>query len=165
VATDQLSHPNNDDRAIAALPGVVASFRNTAHWYNNASFLLPLSATLAVGALGALRHSGELLGFATFLAVVTLAMVPVVLYGWHQTATAVVLTGQGVVSLHGGRVLKSFEWRRVTGVHERETQGNRRWEIATNDGERLLLDGELEDLERLIALAQQLAHQRGGKSP
>ncbi len=92
---------------------VVAVFPNTASWYHNASFLLPLAATAAVALLGALRRSAELLGFAAFLGAVTLAMIPVVLAAWRHTATAVVVTRDRLVSLHDGRVLKSLDWSDV----------------------------------------------------
>ncbi len=146
-----------DDRAIAGLDGVVASFRNTAHWYNNASFLLPAAAAILVGAAGLVRHSHDLLGFAAFLAAVTAGMAPVVLWGWRQTPTSVVLTRSAIVSLHHGRALKALDWDQVTAVRRRETQGNLRWEITAEDGERILLDGELDGLERLVRQAKALA--------
>jgi hypothetical protein len=135
----------------------IAAFPNTANWYHNASFLLPLAATIAVAAFGGVRHSTETLGFAGFLAIVTFGMTPVVLAGWRHTATAVVLTRSGVVSLHNGQVLKALNWEAVRRVSGRETLGNVRWEIAAEGGETLLLDGELEDLPRLVQLARQLS--------
>lgn len=154
---DGESISDQDTATIAAMSGVIGAFRNTTHWYNNASFLLPLVATLLVGALGALRRSPDLLGFAAFLGVVTVAMLPVVLAGWRQTATTVVVTERTIVILHHGRALKSLDWRKVTSVRQRETQGNIRWEIAADDGDRLFLDGELENLPRLVQLARQQA--------
>ncbi|HTE83595.1 MAG TPA: hypothetical protein VK821_02595 [Dehalococcoidia bacterium] len=142
------------------MSSTISVFPNTASWYHNASFLLPLTATGVVALYGSIRRSFEILGFAAFLAVVTLAMVPVVLAGWRQTATAVVVTREAVVSLHNGRVLKSLEWVRVRNVRRRETQGNVRWEIGAEDGEALLLDGELADLPRLIGLARELSGAR-----
>lgn len=150
-----------DRRAIASLPDVVRAFRNLSGWYNNASFLLPLAATVLVGLAGAITRSEELLGFAGFLAAVTVLMVPVVLAAWRQTPTVVVVTDSQIVSIHNGRVLKSLPWPTVTSVRQRETQGNLRWEIASAGGDRMLLDGELEDLDELVALAQRLAGQRG----
>jgi hypothetical protein len=154
-----------DAQAVASMSDVVAAFGNTSNWYHNASFLLPLVATVAVAAIGALRHSTELLGFAAFLAVVTLAMLPVVLAGWRQTATAVVLTQDTVQSLHNGRVLRCVEWLHVRRIRPRETQGNLRWEIGSDDGEALLLDGELEDLPRLIEMARRLSVERDASEP
>jgi hypothetical protein len=146
-----------DARAIERLSGVAGVFANPTGWYQNASFLLPLIATVAVALLAAFRRSGELAGFAAFLAAVTLLMLPIVLAGWRQTATAVVVTEKEIVSFHHGRLLKRLEWAHVRQIQGRETQGNRRWEIATDGGERLLLDGEIEELPQLIALARSLA--------
>jgi hypothetical protein len=141
-----------DAAAIARIPGVVRSFRNTTSWYNNASFLLPLLATFVVGLAGLVTRRAELLGFAVFLAAVTTAMTPVVLAAWRQTATSVVVTAGQLVSLHNGRVLKTIAWDAVTAVGQRETQGNLRWEIAAGDTDRMLLDGELDNLEELVRL-------------
>src|SRR5579875_2915278 len=134
---DPSAPANADDRAIAALGGVVGRYRNTANWYNNASFLLPLAATLLVALAGALLHSADLLGFAAFLGVVTGLMAPVVLLGWRQTPTTVVLTQTAITTVHHGTLLKSLEWRQVTAIRRRETQGNVRWEIADAGGDRV----------------------------
>jgi len=149
-----------DRQAVGSLPQVVSIFENEAGWYNNASFLLPLVATIVIGVAGLATRQGEILGFDAFLGAVTLLMIPVVLVTWNQTPTAVVLTATMIVSMHDGRLLKSLSWSEVTSVRERETQGNRRWEIAAASGERILLDGELERLPVLVQLAQELA--RGG---
>ena len=147
----------DDQRAIAALAGVLHVSRNSTSWYNNASFLLPLAGAILVGLAGLISRRGDLLGFAAFLAVVTALMTPVVLAAWRQTPTAVAVTAAEIVSLHDGRVLKRLRWSAVRSVRERETQANRRWEIAGEDGERILLDGELEDLAELVRLARSLA--------
>jgi hypothetical protein len=146
-----------DLEAVARLPDVVATFVNPTHWYQNASFLLPLVASASVGILGLLRRSLELGGFAAFLLAVSLLMVPIVLAGWRQTATVVALTSDGITALHHGRVLRSIEWKDVDQIGERETQGNIRWQISARDGNRILLDGELDDLPELIASARRLA--------
>jgi hypothetical protein len=157
VAEDRLSAQAGarDAAAIATMSGVVRSFPNTASWYNNASFLLPLVASIVVGFASFVTRRAELFGFALFLLAVTLAMVPVVLAGWRQTATCVVVSAEQVRSLHNGRVLKALPWASVVAVRQRETQGNVRWEIVTEDGDRLLLDGELDGLDELIVLARQ----------
>jgi len=149
--------PRSDAEAIAALTGVVAIHRNTAHWYNNASFALPLAATLVVGLAGLALRRGDVLAFAGFLALVTAWMAPVVLATWRHTATAVVLTVDDITSLHDGRTLKALPWRDVRSVTRRETQGNVRWLVSAVDGERIALDGELEDLDGLIGEARRLA--------
>lgn len=155
------SAPASSDAAvIASLQDVRGVYRNPTGWYNNASFLLPLAAALLVGLVGALRQSTGLLEFAGFLVAVTLLMLPLVLLTWRGTATSVVLTQSEIVSLHSGRVLKSLPWSEVRTIRRRETQGNVRWEIAAVDGERILLDGELEDLSGLLRLAHRLAELR-----
>lgn len=146
-----------DQRAVASMAGVLHVSRNTTSWYNNASFLLPLTASILACVAGLITRRGDFLGFAAFLAVVTALMTPVVLAAWRHTPTAVVVTTSGIVGLHDGRVLKALRWSDVRSVRERETQGNRRWEIASQDGERLLLDGELEGLAELVQLSLSLA--------
>jgi len=146
-----------DEAAIAALPDVLAVHRNTTHWYNNASFALPLLAAIVVALAGLILRRGDVLAFAGFLFAVTLAMVPVVLVSWRQTPTAVALTRERIVALHGGRELKSLAWRDVRAVTRRETQGNVRWHVTAESGERIALDGELEDLDGLLREARRLA--------
>jgi hypothetical protein len=110
-----------------------------------------------VAAAGALRRDPAFLGFAAFLAAVTALMIPVVLAGWRNTATAVVVTRSQLVTLHAGRKLKSLPWSRVSDVRQRETQGNVRWEIVAEGSEPILLDGEIDDLSRIIRLTHELA--------
>jgi hypothetical protein len=156
-SNDSAGRADAEATAIATLPGVIAVHRNTTHWYNNASFALPLLATLVVGVVGLLLRRGDVLAFAAFLLAVTLCMLPVVLVSWRQTPTAVVLTTEGIVSLHGGRTLKRLAWPDVCSVTRRETQGNVRWHVATASGERIALDGELADLDGLLREARRLA--------
>jgi hypothetical protein len=136
---------------------VLAVHRNSTSWYNNASFALPLLATIVVGIAGLIMRRGDVLAFAGFLGVVTLCMVPVVLVTWRHTATEVVLSRERITSLHGARVLATLPWREVRGVSRRETQGNVRWLVTAEGGERIVLDGEIEDLPGLIAAARRLA--------
>ena len=147
----------SDDEAIAGMPGVVQVHRNPTGWYNNASFALPLLAAIVAAIAGLVLRKADILAFSGFLCVVTLCMVPVVLVSWRQTATAVVVSADAITSLHAGRVLKSLCWKDVTSVTRRETQGNVRWIVASAGGERLALDGELENLDRLIETARRLA--------
>ncbi|MHB8575458.1 MAG: hypothetical protein ACYDCQ_09010 [Dehalococcoidia bacterium] len=146
-----------DDETIAAMGGVVQVHRNSTNWYNNASFALPLAAAVVVLIAGLVLRNGGLLGFAGFLFVVTACMAPVVLVSWRQTATAVVLSTEAITSLHDGRVLKALPWTAVTAVSRRETQGNVRWIVAADGGERIALDGELDNLDRLVETARRLA--------
>ena len=151
VALTQRTLDKRDLEEVAHLTGVVATFGNPTHWYQNASFLLPLVACALVGTIAVLRRSVELGGFAAFLFAVALLMVRIVLAGWRQTATAVVLTRDAITTLHHGRVLRSIGWAEVEQISERETQGNVRWQISARDGNRILLDGELDGLSDLIA--------------
>mgnify|MGYP001484383340 CR=1 FL=1 len=146
-----------DAAAIAALPGVIAVHRNTTHWYNNASFALPLLAAVVVSFVGLILRRGDVLAFAGFLFAVTLCMAPVVLVSWRQTPTTVVLTSQRITALHDGRALKSLAWPEVCSVTRRETQGNVRWHVAAESGERIALDGELDDLDGLLRETRRLA--------
>jgi hypothetical protein len=148
---------SRDRAAVAALAQVLDVFENEASWYNNASFLLPFVATIVVGAAGLVTRRADVLGFAAFLGAVTLLMIPVVLTTWRRTPTAIAITNAMLVSLHHGRSLKAMAWSDVTSIRERETQGNRRWEIAAGDDDRILLDGELERLPELVQRARQLA--------
>lgn len=142
---------------IAAIPNVVAVHRNLSHWYNNASFALPLLAGIVVCLAGLVTRRGDLLAFGGFLLVVAFCMAPVVLASWKQTATAVVLSQAGITSLHGGRTLKALPWAQVYAVTRRETQGNVRWHVSDGKGDRIALDGELEDLDGLVTQARRLA--------
>ncbi len=149
--------PAGDDAAIAAMASVVQVHRNSTGWYNNASFALPLIAAVVTALAGLVLRNLDVLAFAGFLFVVTLCMVPVVLVSWQQTATAVVLTADGITSLHSGRTLKSLAWHSVVSITRRETQGNVRWIVADADNERIALDGELDNLDRLIDIARRLS--------
>ncbi len=149
--------PAGDEAALAEMTSVVQVHRNSTGWYNNASFALPLIAAVVTSLAGLIFRNLDVLAFAGFLFVVTLCMVPVVLVSWQQTATAVVLTAEGITSMHSGRTLKSLSWAHVSSITRRETQGNVRWIVAAVDGERIALDGELDNLDRLIDTARRLA--------
>jgi len=135
----------------------VAIHRNPTGWYNNASFALPLLATIVVGLAGLLMRRGDVLAFAGFLAAVTLLMIPVVLVTWRHTATRIVLTRNALSSLHGERVLKRLAIADVCSVSRRETQGNVRWIVTARDGDRIAIDGEVEDVPGLVQAVQKLA--------
>ncbi|MGI8552728.1 MAG: hypothetical protein ACR2PL_18365 [Dehalococcoidia bacterium] len=148
---------DSDARAVASMPDVLGVYRNSTSWFNNASFLLPLAGAILVGLAGAVTRSFELLGFAGFLALVTFAMLPLVLVTWRQTATAVILTRDRIVTVHDGHPLKTLAWDSIQAIRRRETQGNVRWEISNECGERILLDGEIDDLPALLNQAHELS--------
>ena len=146
-----------DEAAIAATADVISVHRNTTSWYNNASFALPLLATVVAAIVGALLRNVDWLAFAGFLLVVTLLMIPVVLTSWRHTATAVVLTREGIAALHNGRTLKRLSWRDVVALDRRETQGNVRWLVQSPAGDHLTLEGELDNLDGLLREVRRLA--------
>ena len=146
-----------DQAAIAATAGVVSVHHNTTSWYNNASFALPLLATVVAAIAGALLRNVDWLAFAGFLLAVTLLMIPVVLTSWRHTATAVVLTRAGISALHNGRRLQTVPWRDVIAIERRETQGNVRWLVQSAAGEHVTLEGELNDIDGLLRTARGLA--------
>jgi hypothetical protein len=148
---------DGDEAVIATIDGVVAVHRNTTSWYNNASFALPLLATIVAALAGAVLRNLDVLAFAGFLLVVTLLMVPVVLTSWRHSATAVVLTRDDIRSLHAGRTLASLRWPDVTGVERRETQGNVRWLVQGANGQHITLEGELDNLDALLRATRRLA--------
>jgi hypothetical protein len=156
--TERAAQPEGDEAAIARIPDVIAVHRNTTSWYNNASFALPLLATIGAGIVAAVLRNRDIGAFALFLLVVTLLMIPVVLSGWKRTATAVVLSREGITALHGGRTLKELRWDEVVSLTRREVQGNVRWIVKAENGDHIALDGELENLDQLLAAIRRLAH-------
>lgn len=157
VMARAMPRATSDEAAIAVMPGVVAVHRNTTSWYNNASFALPLLAAIVVGIVAAALRNRDVAAFAGFLLVVAVLMAPVVLMTWRTTPTVVVLSRDAITSLHDGRVLKSLRWDEVVTIARRETQGNVRWLVATSSGEHISLDGELENLDGLLAAGRRLA--------
>lgn len=145
-----------DARAIEAMQDVVSVHVHTAHWWNNASFALPLLGTIVSLAIGALARNAEALGFGAFLAFVTLAMLPVVLLTWRRTATAVVVRREGVTALHAGRVLRELPWSTLARI-ERADYDSIRWRLRPTEGDHLSIEAELTDIEGLIEHASRLS--------
>lgn len=155
--TERAVAAGGDEAAIASLDGVVAVHRNTTNWFNNASFALPLLATIVAALAGALLRNLDVLAFAGFLGVVTALMIPVVLTSWRHSATAIVLSREEIRGLHAGRTLESLRWAEVTAIERRETQGNVRWLVQGANGKHITLEGELDDLDGLLRAARRLA--------
>jgi hypothetical protein len=129
---------------------------NQTSWWNNASFALPaLGAALSLG-VGLIARSPEALGFGAFLAVVTLAMLPVVLLTWRRTPTAIVLTRSRVVALHAGHPLREIPWSALARI-ERADYDNIKWRLRPAEGDHLSIEAELDDVERLIERASALS--------
>jgi len=146
-----------DDRdavLVAAMPDLVRVFINDSHWWQNASFALPLLGFVISTAVGLIFGYAEALGFGLFLGVVTLIMVPVVLLTWRGSATSIALREQGVEALHHGRVLEAFTWGDLRRIERVEYLGNVRHKMVYGDEDRFLtVESEIEDAEELVESA------------
>jgi hypothetical protein len=147
-----------DAAAVAALADVVAVHANESHWWNHASFALPLLGCIGFVAWGLLGHSAEALGFGLFLGGITVFMLPVVLLSWRGIPTTIVLTGTGAVALHDGRTLREVQWATLAHIDRVETMGNIRWRLVPHEGQHLAIEGEIADVPGLVARARELAH-------
>ncbi len=145
-----------DAAAIDRLPDVVSVHVNTSHWWNNASFALPLLASVVSLAVGLLFGSTEATGFAGFLAAVALLMLPVVTVTWRRTPTAVVLTAHAAIALHSGRVLRELRWDELASI-EAADYDNIKWRLRHRDGSHLSVEAELTDIDGLVRRAQELS--------
>jgi hypothetical protein len=163
VTRDALVQPSadalhrEDVSLIASLPEVVAVHANESHWWNHASFALPLLGCIAFTVIGFLTGSAEALGFGGFLGAITLFMLPVVLLTWRNTPTSIVLTGTEGLAVHAGRTLRSVQWADVERIERVETMGNVRWRIVPREGQHVAVEGEIADVPGLIAQARLLA--------
>ena len=154
-----------DAAAAAALDtaeGVVAAHPNVTHWWNHASFALPLLGGLVSAAFGLLAGSGEALGFGLFLLAMAVLMLPVVLLTWRASATAVVLTRERAVALHAGRELRAVRWEQLAAIERVDTLGNVRWRLRPHAApgaaaQHLTVEGEIADVPGLLARARALA--------
>lgn len=150
-------HPADQAFADALDERVLAVHPNESHWWNHASFALPLLGAIAFIAFGLLAGKAEATGFGLFLAGVTVFMLPVVLLTWRATATAIVLTERRALALHDGRVLREVAWNDVERIDRVETLGNVRWKFMPRDGQHLTVEGEIVDVAGLIARSEELA--------
>ena len=146
-----------DQAVVSAATDVISAHAYEAGWYNNATFVFPFLGATGAGIVGGIIGSVELLGLATFLAVVTLVMLPVVYTTWLRTPTVVILRHNSIESLHQGQPMQLFPWSAVTAVRRVETMGNVRWYVVGNDGNHLTLDGEMAELDGLLDRARTLA--------
>jgi hypothetical protein len=152
------TQPNPADRAaIESMEAVVAVHLNESHWWNHASFALPLLGAIAFVAFGLLTDRAEATGFGLFLAGITLFMLPVVLLTWRGTPTAIVLTRDRATALHSGRILREVAWADIDRIERFETMGNVRWKLIPREGQHLTVEGEIEDVPGLIERAQELS--------
>jgi hypothetical protein len=136
------------------MAAVVRVFVNDSHWWQNASFALPLLAAVVSLGAGWLFGSMEATGFGLFASVVTLVMVPVVLLTWRNTATSIVLTETGASALHEGRVLHELAWADLRRIERVEYLGNARHKLVHGEDERFMsIESEIEDAEGLVEAA------------
>lgn len=148
-------HP--DDQAAVDDLEVVVAHRNDSHWWNHASFVLPLLGAVVFLAIGQLAGSAEATGFGIFLAVVMVLQLPIVWFTWRRTATAIVLTRTGALALHRGRTLAEVRWAELERIERVETLGNVRWRLAERGGTHIAVEGEIEDVPGLVERASALS--------
>ncbi|MCA9857337.1 MAG: hypothetical protein KC458_08670, partial [Dehalococcoidia bacterium] len=122
-----------DADVVRALPDVVRVFPNPSYWWQNASFALPLLVTAVSLIVGFVFGITEAVGFGLFGAVVTLIMIPVVMLTWRSTATSIVLTRSGALSLHEGKPLHRLDWSELRRIERVEYLGNTRYKLVHGD--------------------------------
>ena len=148
---------SEDAAVIRSMRDVVQAHPNISHWWNHASFALPLLGFVGLVGIGLLADSAEALGFGLFLGIVAVLMLPVVFYTWRGTATAIVLTRSGAAALHSGKVMREVAWDSLEAIERVETMGNVRWKLRPREGEHLTVEGEIADVAGLIERASELS--------
>lgn len=144
-------------RRIATTAEVIRVHPNESHWWNHGSFLIPLIGFVLSTVIGLGAGIPELIGFGVFMGAVAIFMIPVVLITWRQTATAIVLTREAALSMHGGSLLREIPWAEVETIQLFDTLGNIRWKIFPAAGDHLTIDGEIVDMGTLVLTAHDLA--------
>ena len=152
-----LDHLRPEDAATLAGRAVVRAHRNESHWWNHASFALPLLGCIGFVVIGLLTGKAEALGFGVFLGAVTVLMLPVVYFTWRGTATVVALTEEGAIALHAGRLLQEVRWAELERIERVETLGNVRWKLEAAGDHRVTIEGEIADVPALIEGAYTLS--------
>ena len=140
-----------DQAALARFEGVSATHSYDAHWFNNATFVFPVLASAIAGIVWAATGSLEAGGAAIFFLIVTVAMLPIVYLTWQRTTTAIVLHATGVSALHQGTEVQTLDWESISAVRRVETMGNVRWYIGGRDEDHIVVEGEIADVEGLLA--------------
>ena len=147
----------DDVATVGARADVVQAHANESHWWNHASFMLPLIGFLALTISGLIFGWAEATGFGLFLGVVMVLQLPVVWFTWRGTATAIVLTGDGALALHRGVVRRELRWSELDRIERVETFGNVRWKLVERGGEHISIEGEIADIPALIERASELS--------
>ena len=147
-------------RDAAALPryaDVRSVHAYTASWFNQATLVFPLLGSLIAFVVWAATGSGEAGGAAIFFAAVTAAMLPLVYLTWRRTTTAMVLHAGGLTALHQGAEQETLEWGELRGVRRVETMGNVRWYADGADERHIVIEGEIDRRDELIAALRERA--------
>lgn len=143
-----------DRTVVTEMTDLVRVFVNDSHWWQNASFALPMLGFVVSTGVGLIFGYPEALGFGLFLGVVTLIMVPVVLLTWRGSATAIAVRDRGIASLHHGRILEEFSWAELHRIERVEYLGNVRHKLLYGDEDRFLtVESEIENAESLVESA------------
>jgi hypothetical protein len=146
-----------DAAALNARPGAIRAHGYEGGWYNNATFVFPALASLLALVAWPIAGAAELLGIGLFFLGVTGVMLPLVALTWRRTPTLIVLDADRIEALHQGEPRQALAWDEVNEVRRVETMGNVRWYVISRDGDHLTLEGEIADLEALLAAARRLA--------
>ena len=146
-----------DAAALDARPGALRAHSYEGGWYNNATFVFPALASLLALIAWPIAGASELLGIGLFFLVVTGVMLPLVALTWRRTPTLIVLGPERIEALHQGEARQALAWEDVAAVRRVETMGNVRWYVVGRDEDHLTLEGEIADLEALLAEARRLA--------
>lgn len=157
AASGPLAALRRADREALADLDVVAAHPNLSHWWNHASFALPLIGCVLFLAIGLAAGSAEATGFGVFLGAVLALQLPVVWFTWRGTATAIALTREAALALHGGEVRRELRWDDLDRIERVETFGNVRWKLIARGGAHIAVEGEIADVPALVARARELA--------
>ena len=145
---------SKDAAALARYETVRSTHSYEASWFNNATFVFPLVASLIAGVIWLATGSGEAGGAAIFFLVVTAIMLPVVFVTWQRTTTAIIVHARGITALHQGVEQRTLSWAELRGVRRVETMGNVRWYLDGADDEHIVVEGEISEREILLKAAE-----------
>lgn len=146
-----------DAAAVGDRPDTVRAYGYEGGWYNNATFVFPFLAALGTLIAWGIFGGTELIGISIFFFVITGVMLPLVWVTWKRTPTVILLREGGMESLHQGASQQYLAWEEVHTIRRVETMGNVRWYVVGADEEHITLEGEIADLDDLLAAARRLA--------
>ena len=146
-----------DAAALRRFDGIESAHSYTASWYNQATLIFPLLGALIALIVWAVGGSGEAAGAAIFFAAVAVVMLPLVYLTWRRTTTALVVHAGGLTALHQGEARETLAWGELRGVRRVETMGNVRWYVDGAEGRHIVIEGEIDRREELIAAIERRA--------